>query len=95
VIKHQFGLMKMRFRGLAKNTARLITLFALCEYVDGATQATGNDIRIASLDCEMSRKAEARAGTEPRPAHIFASRSEFIQMTRHRHAFQVTCSDLP
>ena len=55
MIKHQFGLMKMRFRGLAKNTARLITLFALCEYVDGATQATGNDIRIASLDCEMSR----------------------------------------
>ena len=29
VIKCQFGLMKVRFRGLAKNTAHLITLFAL------------------------------------------------------------------
>ena len=29
VIKCQFGLMKVRFRGLAKNTAHLVTLFAL------------------------------------------------------------------
>jgi IS5 family transposase len=29
VIKRQFGLMKVRFRGLAKNTAQLITMFAL------------------------------------------------------------------
>ena len=29
VIKRQFDLMKVRFRGLAKNTAQLITLFAL------------------------------------------------------------------
>jgi IS5 family transposase len=29
VIKRQFGLMKVRFRGLAKNTAHVITLFAL------------------------------------------------------------------
>jgi IS5 family transposase len=29
VIKRQFGLMKVRFRGLAKNTTHLITLFAL------------------------------------------------------------------
>ena len=29
VIKRQFGLMKVRFRCLAKNTARLIALFAL------------------------------------------------------------------
>lgn len=29
VIKRQFGMMKVRFRGLAKNTAHLITLFAL------------------------------------------------------------------
>ena len=30
VIKRQFGLMKVRFRGLAKNAAHVITLFALC-----------------------------------------------------------------
>ncbi len=29
VIKRQFGLMKVRFRGLAKNMAHVITLFAL------------------------------------------------------------------
>ena len=29
VIKRQFGYVKVRFRGLAKNTAQLMTLFAL------------------------------------------------------------------
>ena len=29
VIKRQFGLLKVRFRGLAKNTTHVITLFAL------------------------------------------------------------------
>ena len=29
VIKRQFGLMKVRFRGLVKNTAHVVTLFAL------------------------------------------------------------------
>ena len=30
VIKRQFGFMKLRYRGLKKNTAQLVTLFALC-----------------------------------------------------------------
>jgi IS5 family transposase len=29
VIKCQFGFVKVRYRGLAKNTAQLVTLFAL------------------------------------------------------------------
>ncbi len=29
VLKHQYGHVKMRYRGLAKNTAQLHTLFAL------------------------------------------------------------------
>ena len=29
VIKRQFGLVKVRFRGLTKNTAHVVTLFAL------------------------------------------------------------------
>jgi IS5 family transposase len=29
VIKRQFGLVKVRFRGLAKNTEHVVTLFAL------------------------------------------------------------------
>ena len=30
VIKRQFGRVKVRYRGLTKNTAQLYTLFALC-----------------------------------------------------------------
>ncbi len=29
VVKQQFGFSKVRYRGLAKNTAQLVTLFAL------------------------------------------------------------------
>jgi IS5 family transposase len=29
VVKQQFGFTKVRYRGLAKNTAQLVTLFAL------------------------------------------------------------------
>jgi transposase, IS5 family len=29
VIKRQFGFTKVRYRGLAKNTAQIVTLFAL------------------------------------------------------------------
>ena len=29
MIKRQFGYMKVRFRGLMKNTAQIVTLFAL------------------------------------------------------------------
>ena len=29
VVKRKFGLVKVRFRGLAKNTAHVVTLFAL------------------------------------------------------------------
>jgi len=28
-VKHQFGYTKVRYRGLAKNTAQMLTLFAL------------------------------------------------------------------
>ena len=31
VIKCQFGFARVRYKGLAKNTAQLITLFALCD----------------------------------------------------------------
>jgi IS5 family transposase len=29
VLKRQFGMTKVRYRGLAKNTAQIVTLFAL------------------------------------------------------------------
>ncbi len=35
VIKRQFGLMKVRFRGSAKNTAHVVTLFALSNLWSG------------------------------------------------------------
>ena len=55
VIKRQFGLMKVRFRGLAKNTAHVITLFALSNLWMARRQAVGDD----SSNCvRSSRKGE-------------------------------------
>ena len=34
VVKRQFGVVKVRFRGLAKNTAQVVTLFRAVEPVD-------------------------------------------------------------
>ena len=41
VIKRQFGFARVRYRGLKKNTAQLLTLFALFPPVDGAGQTDG------------------------------------------------------
>ena len=53
VIKRQFGLMKVRFRGLAKNTAHVITLFALSNLWMARQAIVGDDRIIASAVCEM------------------------------------------
>lgn len=42
VIKRQFGYTKVRFRGLAKNTARLVTLFALSNLWTARRQLLAN-----------------------------------------------------
>lgn len=39
VIKRQFGYTKVRYRGLAKNTAQVLTLFALSNFVDDSPAA--------------------------------------------------------
>ena len=48
VIKRQFGYMKTRFRGLAKNTAQLVTLFALANLwmVRRHLLATAGEVRL-------------------------------------------------
>ena len=38
VLKRQLSYVKIRYRGLKKNTAQLSTLFALSNYFDGAQQ---------------------------------------------------------
>ena len=43
VIKRQVGLVKGRFRGLQKNTAHLLTLFALSNLWNGAQAVVGDD----------------------------------------------------
>jgi transposase, IS5 family len=53
VIKRQFGLMKVRFRGLAKNTAHVITLFTLSNLSMARKASAGDDSAIASAVCEM------------------------------------------
>ncbi|RMM15468.1 Transposase [Pseudomonas caricapapayae] len=41
MIKRQFGYVKVRFRGLMKNTAQLITLFALSNLWKARKQLMG------------------------------------------------------
>ena len=41
VVKRQFGYVKVRYRGLKKNTAQLVTLFRAVEPVDGAPRVEG------------------------------------------------------
>jgi hypothetical protein len=60
VIKRQFGLMKVRFRGLAKNTAHVDHAVCAVESVDGTAQAAANDSTIASANREVSRKADQK-----------------------------------
>ena len=42
VIKRQFGFVKVRYRGLKKNTAQLFALFCTVQSVDGAQQIDGS-----------------------------------------------------
>jgi len=47
VIKRQFGYVKVRFRGLMKNTAQLTTLFALSNLWMARKQLMGmGDLRV-------------------------------------------------
>ena len=41
VIKRQFGYVKVRYRGLRKNTAQLVTLFALSNFWMAHIELTG------------------------------------------------------
>lgn len=41
VLKRQFGYTKVRYRGLAKNTAQIVTLFALSNLWMARRQLTG------------------------------------------------------
>jgi hypothetical protein len=63
VIKRQFGYVKVRYRGLKKNTAQLVTLFALVEFVDGAGQTDGS----TEDECTKNPgKGPARAEKRPK-----------------------------
>ncbi|PPS24126.1 IS5 family transposase, partial [Pseudomonas amygdali pv. morsprunorum] len=48
VIKRQFGYEKVRFRGLAKNTAQMVTLFALsnCGWPRRHLLASAGEVRV-------------------------------------------------
>jgi len=88
VIKRQFGLAKVRFRGLAKNTAHVVTLFCAVEPVDGAKAVDGGS---PSENSVRHRKgAEVPQNSKWKPHFV---------ITRRRDAQNVTtikaCSDLP
>ena len=42
VIKRQFGFTKVRYRGLAKNTAQIVHALRAVQSVDGATAVDGS-----------------------------------------------------
>ena len=52
VIKRQFGFVKVRYRGLKRNTLQLKTLFALFAPVDGQAPSSGN----AGVNAAESKK---------------------------------------
>ena len=52
VIKRQFGFTKVRYRGLAKNTAQVVTLFRAVEPVDGEAATDGCAGMSALAMCE-------------------------------------------
>jgi len=75
VIKRQFGLVKVRFRGLQKNTAHLLTLFAL----DGTSSIDGDDGGGASA-CSV------RAPKTAQIAPIDHTRTTLDDSARSQHA---------
>jgi len=60
VIKRQFGYVKMRFRGLMKNTAQLTTLFALLNLWMARKQLDAYG-QVARLTQRTGRKARQTA----------------------------------
>ena len=62
VVKRQFGCQKVRFKGLVKNTAQVLTLFALPQSVDGAT----NFARHCRGGVPVRRKMALISGTSPK-----------------------------
>ncbi len=72
VIKRQFGHVKVRYRGLAKNTAQLHTLFAPSNHVDGAQSLDGRAGMSAPSNGQMAEKP-ARAGRK-----VAAQRAELV-----------------
>jgi hypothetical protein len=88
VIKRLFGLLKVRFRGLAKNTAHVITLRAV-ESVDGTT-AVGDDGSIASAVREMRQRCRMKQRPRSKIGDLSIAR---IRVTVEGPP--VTCSDFP
>jgi len=61
VVKRQFGYVKVRYRGLKKNTLQLKTLFALFALVDGQAQLDGGVGMSASKGREIALNRTKRA----------------------------------
>ncbi len=67
VLKRQFGHVKVRYRGLSKNTAQLHTLFALSPPLDGTAPTDGRSGMSASANRRSARnqtKITQNAGDE-------------------------------
>ena len=81
MIKRQFGLTKVRFKGLAKNTAHVVTLFALsnlwmAQEVDSDDGTGPCDGGLKGARRHGSRRQVRRTGGQFRPALCTRSISE-------------------
>ncbi len=65
VVKRQFGLMKVRFRGLQKNTAHLLTLFALSNLWMARGRLMGQVRPKAVQGPKMTPKSHSEASQAP------------------------------
>ena len=90
VIKRQFGLMKVRFRGLAKNTAHVVTLFALSNLwmARRAVDGDGGVVRPKAHEARRTRRKPLRSTSSEltRRARLL-DESNGLAFSR--------CSDLP
>ena len=90
VIKRQFGLVKVRFRGLAKNTAHVVTLFALSNLWMARQTVDGDG---GSPSTKRMRHAE-RGGSRPKRHRVSSVTRARLLDQSNAVAFS-RCSDLP
>ena len=97
VIKRQFGYVKVRYRGLKKNTAQLFTLFALSNLWMARSNDTGVKCRRLLKRLEMRREMISYKANRRRASRyltVNASNRRFATSSPLYSHLRFTCADL-